>query len=418
MGCQGSKHRKIEPVSSPEQEGVAKCTEAGAAVEASPNADAKPSTTTKPGAFVVDKSKPGFDDIAEVEDEDAKAAGKGTDRGHKELAGVASITTASDPPLPGAVGESRSPTTTDDAASKDKDEATAAGGGASGLPSLAPPAGASVSASKEAEPSAPEPSKEPSEPKEASPEATAAPTTAAPTAEPPAPLHKPTAVHLHAIKAADEDDLQKQVEEYLPRVDETLGKSLGINAWADLKTEMLRDSNKPNAKERPIQWMWISKDGDASPTAATADGLLAFRVLRLTFSSGIVISHFSIPGGVWEPELPGILYGVRKQLFAGVAAGNLRITLNYYEEGEKYTVNKPLEKVCKDLGFRWFQLTNYSNGSRGQVMNAKRGLVGPGEIDQGELDGEPSATEERFDQGSRMATCPVDEVPTEEEEEG
>ena len=74
----------------------------------------------------------------------------------------------------------------------------------------------------------------------------------------------------------------------------------------------------------------INSDPDSKPDATTADGLLVFRVLRLTFSSGIIFSHFSLTGSSWQGELPGILAEVRRTLFEGVAAGVTFVKTIYF----------------------------------------------------------------------------------------
>lgn len=82
----------------------------------------------------------------------------------------------------------------------------------------------------------------------------------------------------------------------------------------------------------------------------------------------------------------------------------MRLTLNYYDHDGDFRTNKELEDLTKGLGFRWFQLSNYSDGRRGQQVNAKRS----------EDQKEPETENELFLRPSRMAVCPVDE---EEEDE-
>lgn len=45
---------------------------------------------------------------------------------------------------------------------------------------------------------------------------------------------------------------------YIARVDPLLRQSWTIDNWKGVREEMLRDSNKPGAKEGPMQYMWLS----------------------------------------------------------------------------------------------------------------------------------------------------------------
>lgn len=103
---------------------------------------------------------------------------------------------------------------------------------------------------------------------------------------------------------------------------------MGMSKFVELKKEMLKDSHRPGAKDSPIQWLWIrekregsgSYDRDPPVEASTAGGLLVFRILRLSFSNSVVISHVSaVPGPGDTPfdtnEFGALLHGVRNELF-------------------------------------------------------------------------------------------------------
>jgi len=72
------------------------------------------------------------------------------------------------------------------------------------------------------------------------------------------------------------------------------------------------------------------------------------------------------------------------------------------EQGtDGFRPNKELEDICKVLQFRWFQLSNASDGRRGQVMNSKRGEPVP--------EGFEEKRQDLFNRPTRMPEKPEDE---------
>ncbi|CAD7957290.1 unnamed protein product [Amoebophrya sp. A120] len=397
MGCQSSKtHRKVEPITQVGAEGG--------------------------------KARDG-EQFTELERFDAEgqdiSPGKGAGANKVEPNAPSTASSAHDVPLPGAVvgSTTRSPTTDEDPQSKTQP--------------LAPPAGSSVVSTPRKGNVAAQ-----SSPSAANATASLSPDHKSITEEPSGIVvesKSPTKklivdgekkssassslkIDLAPVEAVDEADLQSKVTEYLTsdtKIHPTLKKAVGMQKWGQLELELRKDSNKPGAKDSPLQWLWIREAGGKEDI-----GLLVFRVLRLTFSNSVVIFHFSLLESFIsrQPDLVagfgGVLASLRGDLFQRLNIANLRLTLNYYEQedlpadsaGETaYSVHKGLEAVCKDLQFRWFQLTNTADGTRGQVMNSKRNP----EIDPEEVTEDDAV----FSKPSRQATCPADEVKTEEEEE-
>lgn len=112
-----------------------------------------------------------------------------------------------------------------------------------------------------------------------------------------------------------------------------------------------------------------------------------FRVLRLTLTSSAVVQHLSLADSCFTyPQDNGewlkVLKAVRGQLLHGLQVNAVRIALNYMEHEAKdggeatFSVLKDIEAGMKTMNFRWFQLSNYADGRRGQIMNGKRA---PGE---------------------------------------
>ena len=59
-------------------------------------------------------------------------------------------------------------------------------------------------------------------------------------------------------------------------------------------------------------------------------------------------------------------------MFTNLPIKAIRATLLYQDlDGERYEMNKPLQKMFSSRRFRWFQLTNEGT-RRGQVMNRPR----------------------------------------------
>lgn len=232
---------------------------------------------------------------------------------------------------------------------------------------------------------------------------------------PPKPEITPCDVYFHPMVAANEDEVKEQIEVYKLKANGDMLKAIGVTEWQFLNEEFLKDSNKPTAKERPLQWCWISltqpyrKDSATVVDVSNADGLIVFRILKLTLVKSVLIQHFSLIDEDWKPKFAPVLNEATRIFFSKLTIGNIRITLNYFDQvGDVYAPNKAIEAVIKkELLFRWFQLTNSSDGRRGQVMNLRRAEDLP----------VPDCDEDFFLKPSKLRLCPAD-VETEEEEEG
>mmetsp|Transcript_2043 Transcript_2043/g.4768 ORF Transcript_2043/g.4768 Transcript_2043/m.4768 type:complete len:397 (-) Transcript_2043:217-1407(-) len=393
MGCAGSKgaHRKVEPVS-----------------------ELKGGTS----------SAEGFTEIEKIDAGDAGPGGVASSSQNKKTADPSTASSAHDSvQLPGAIGSSEAPT---DVESKKPSLAPVGAAGAASPAAAIKTAeiiGGGAGGDLEAKKPAPD--------VETKGVIVGDKKASSSTAKVEIEARPPIAVSLVPIEAADEADLEKQVQEYLQRVPEELAKAVGMSKFVELKKEMLKDSHRPGAKDSPKQWLWIGiRDGSGGesydcdvPVASTAGGLLVFRILRLSFSNSVVISHVSaVPGpgaGFDAGEFGALLHGVRNELFGRLNITNLRLTLNYYEQGGEtgYAPNRPLESLLKKAGFRWFQLINHESGTRGQVMNTKR-LPTECEFEEdGETMKPLPPDDEKLSLPSRLAHLPADEQKSEEEEE-
>ena len=106
--------------------------------------------------------------------------------------------------------------------------------------------------------------------------------------------------------------------------------------------------------------------------------------MRLALTSSAVVHHLSLSDScpfaypADNAEFFKVLKAVRGQLLHGLQVNAVRIALNYMEhegvdgDATVFSTLKDIEAGMKDMGFRWFQLSNYADGRRGQIMNTKR----------------------------------------------
>ena len=228
-----------------------------------------------------------------------------------------------------------------------------------------------------------------------------------------------------------------------------------LNDEQSLIGEMMKDDDAPGAKMAPVQWCWVRMPGAAEadqtapPTHKTADALIGFRIIRLAFSSSVHLVHFSVAcdakadSAAKDKRIADVLLEVRKQLFQNLRVATVRLTLNFVEhalsESEyaelrkdkryaenpdkapktRWAVHEDLNDLVKDRSdegcrFRWFQLCNYSDGRRGQVMSAKRGTV-PSDCIDAENPQMPDADHQYLNCASRLS---AEERAVPEEQEG
>jgi len=251
-------------------------------------------------------------------------------------------------------------------------------------------------------------------------------------------------VELHAIKGKSVDDIRFEFDRYIVRANEHLRKCVGHGEWTDLNMELLKDSNREGAKEGPLQWWWIKKvtrhnyhtgvevEGVDSTSLAksspllcmtdnsgtscdwqSADGLLCFRVLRMSLVQAVIIHHLSLVTDNWRGSnidgtsdlslsLSFSLADITQFLLAKLAVQSVRITLNYYQqEGNIIGCDKEMLHIIKnDLKYKWFQLCN-SDGRRAQILSRKRGV-------QCWDSKEPAEDDPILKKSSVLAECPVD----------
>ncbi|CAE8585535.1 unnamed protein product [Polarella glacialis] len=183
---------------------------------------------------------------------------------------------------------------------------------------------------------------------------------------------------------ASEDGMQAIFQRYMTRVPEAVTKTLDCS-WERLEAETTKARDQAGD---PLEWYWLmpaeaAGAAEEAPTSAigpdSALGLVAYRVQRGASASHGHICHLSLAptGGdqalAWLELLPGAVDAVRTEMFRSLPISSLRITLWYadYEDG-KFRLNKDADAICKQAGFRWFQLANSSDGKRGQIMSLRR----------------------------------------------
>jgi hypothetical protein len=186
---------------------------------------------------------------------------------------------------------------------------------------------------------------------------------------------KPSSAQLRLLPVqATVTSIKGIFEQYLARVPQSLGQTFDCS-WEKLELETKK------AKEGsgdPLEWCWLSSQdgletGNASEGHDSVLGLVVFRLMRTSSVSHCIICHFSLAEEAWCNLIPGSLEALRAHIFQHLPASSIRVSLWYSnQEDGSYGINKDAEGKFKDAGYRWFQLTNTSDGKRGQIMALRR----------------------------------------------
>jgi hypothetical protein len=177
-------------------------------------------------------------------------------------------------------------------------------------------------------------------------------------------------LHLVRIEAF-EDDAASLFQEYIVRVDREQGRSLDCT-WDSLLAHMTRRG----AGVDELEWYWLAAaSGCLSSTIErpqAADGLVVFRVVRGA-DVCVQVCHVSLAGTDWLLRIPSLLRALRTHIFRSLPAMSIRIKLWYanHEDGQ-FRLDRRVEAAFSQQSWRWFQLTNTSDGRRGQVMQLHR----------------------------------------------
>jgi len=115
-----------------------------------------------------------------------------------------------------------------------------------------------------------------------------------------------------------------------------------------------------------LEWFWLRREGGAGPDKP--DGLAVFKLKRASMVFGQLL-HLSLTDLSWFDDA---LEAVKRKMFTLLPIVSIRTTL-WYQQGDKgLQIDKGVEALFKQRGFKWFQLQN-APGRRGQVMECKRG---------------------------------------------
>lgn len=165
------------------------------------------------------------------------------------------------------------------------------------------------------------------------------------------------------------EEVEVVFREYSAGIAAELARTLDCS-WERLVAELALELT---ADEVP-QWYWLCR-ASAESALESKDrlGLVVFRVVRGASSSYSEICHFSLTGGAWLAALPVALELLRSEFFARLPIGSARMTLWYAEhEDGKFKLDPAIEGVFSKALWRWFRLTNTSDGTRGQVVCLRR----------------------------------------------
>ncbi|KAF4665009.1 hypothetical protein FOL47_004828 [Perkinsus chesapeaki] len=115
-------------------------------------------------------------------------------------------------------------------------------------------------------------------------------------------------------------------------------------------------------------WWWIHKQ-DGSRI-----GLIVYN-LKFHLLPQIHVHHISV---IELSMIPTVLTNLRRHIFERYPeVGTIRATIWYTERDEveqRYSINRDIETAFKETHFRWYQLTQETDGRRGQVMNSRRNV--------------------------------------------
>eukprot|EP00929_Paragymnodinium_shiwhaense_P076553 TRINITY_DN39382_c0_g1_i1.p1 TRINITY_DN39382_c0_g1~~TRINITY_DN39382_c0_g1_i1.p1 ORF type:complete len:756 (+),score=191.95 TRINITY_DN39382_c0_g1_i1:124-2391(+) len=277
-------------------------------------------------------------------------------------------------------------------------------------PSTDPPA-AATAAAKEEVPEAPKLVAEPLQPAAAA---------VAPTVEEPKPATAPEAAKpateaaepepIRPLKVVPLDMTESEIGDvfaaYSKRIPANLARTIDCS-WQKLADEMKR--YQEGKSRDALQWFWLldpSKETDDTDSKC-AEHAWGLAVVRLESSKNLgQVCHLSITAAgeqaeeenaVWRQRLPGAIAALRTEMMTSMPINAIAVTLWHEQNEEKLLVlDKETEKPFKEAGYRWFQLTNTSDGKRGQVMRQRRMTEENGGFD-------PTAPEEIVD--LRFSTC-------------
>mmetsp|Transcript_62924 Transcript_62924/g.195266 ORF Transcript_62924/g.195266 Transcript_62924/m.195266 type:complete len:716 (-) Transcript_62924:7-2154(-) len=172
---------------------------------------------------------------------------------------------------------------------------------------------------------------------------------------------------------ATEAEMPELFRKYTARVADRLTQTLNCG-WDKLAEALNATAGGACSPE----WYWVAPPGEDRPSAEDAHGLVVYRLVKGSLSSNAQVLHLSAAGPQWESSLPCLLQALRADVFERLPVGGVRASLFYCpDEAGKLALDTPVEKIFKANGFRWFQLTNFADGRRAQVMESKRRELDP-----------------------------------------
>jgi len=167
---------------------------------------------------------------------------------------------------------------------------------------------------------------------------------------------------------ATEDEAFNIFSSYKKRIEPRLSNVLDCS-WEALAGEAAKAQDDPGTMPA---WHWLLTSG-RQVCHSEPVGLVVFRHVRGALGSHGQICHLSLSGDGWLEKLPCALDALRREMFRSFPIKSIRVLLRYsIQEDGSYQIDKAIENVFKQSGFRWFQLTNTSDGKRGQTMDLRR----------------------------------------------
>eukprot|EP00746_Dinoflagellata_sp_MGD_P126628 gnl/MRDRNA2_/MRDRNA2_61424_c0_seq1.p1 gnl/MRDRNA2_/MRDRNA2_61424_c0~~gnl/MRDRNA2_/MRDRNA2_61424_c0_seq1.p1 ORF type:complete len:700 (-),score=145.75 gnl/MRDRNA2_/MRDRNA2_61424_c0_seq1:63-2108(-) len=174
-----------------------------------------------------------------------------------------------------------------------------------------------------------------------------------------------------------ESEVKDIFDKYLVRVHADFQKTFDCS-WKRIEQEI----EKCSLLGLTLEWFWIAAGTVANPVEE-ADGLVVIKVHKGSASKRGEVVHMSIAGDDWRAKLPQYVDVLKQEMFRHLAIQQIHMTLWYSEQKDtgKFSIDPAIEPIFKERGFRWFQLTNTSDGKRGQIMSLKR-VADDGEMPQ------------------------------------
>lgn len=166
-----------------------------------------------------------------------------------------------------------------------------------------------------------------------------------------------------------EDEIAAVLQEYSERLPPRLARALDCS-WQHIEAETAKARTGTGGG---LEWYWLGAEGEETVGATVAWGLVAFRIARTMSASHGQVCHLSIASESWHEMFPAVLSALRSHMFSALPIASIRVSLWYADQEDgAYSLDRDMEGAFKEAGFRWFSLTNTSDGRRGQIMALRR----------------------------------------------